>query len=63
MNPDLQKCPFDYPMVKDIPATVKEFTTSFEDVIDLINGFSGAHELLGLHYVLQGEIGRCLKRI
>ena len=63
MNPDLQKMPFDYPMVKDIPATVKEFTTSFEDVIDLINGFSGAHELLGLYYVLQGEIGRCLKRI
>ena len=60
MNPDLQKMPFDYPMVKDIPATVKEFTTSFEDVIDLINGFSGAHELLGLCYVLQGRLGDAL---
>src|SRR3990167_4699938 len=60
MNPDLQKMPFDYPMLKDIPATVKEFTTSFEDVIDLINGFSGAHELLGLCYVLQGRLGDAL---
>jgi len=60
MNPGLQKMPFDYPMVKDIPATVKEFTTSFEDVIDVINGFSGAHELLGLCYVLQGRLGDAL---
>ena len=60
MNPGLQKMPFDYPMVKDIPATVKEFTTSFEDVIGLINGFSGAHELLGLCYVLQGRLGDAL---
>jgi len=60
MNPDLQKMPFDYPMVKDIPATVKEFTTRFEDVIDLINGFSGAHEFLGLCYVLQGRLGDAL---
>src|SRR3990167_6474111 len=60
MNPDLQKMPFDYPMLKDIPATVKEFTTSFEDVIDVINGFSGAHELLGLCYVLQGRLGETL---
>src|SRR3989304_210167 len=60
MNPELQKMPFDYPMLKDIPATVKEFTTSFEDVIDLINGFSGAHELLGLCYVLQGRLGDAL---
>src|SRR3989304_3105211 len=60
MNPDLQKMPFDYPMVKDIPATVKEFTTRFEDVIDLINGFSGAHEVLGLCYVLQGRLGDAL---
>src|SRR3989339_442610 len=60
MNPGLHKMPFDYPMVKDIPATVKEFTTSFEDVIDVINGFSGAHELLGLCYVLQGRLGDAL---
>src|SRR3990172_5228936 len=60
MNPDLQKMPFDYPMVKDIPAPVKEFTTSFEDVIDVINGFSGAHEVLGLCYVLQGRLGDAL---
>jgi len=60
MNPELQKMPFDYSMVKDIPATVKEFTTSFEDVIDAINGFSGAHELLGLCYVLQGRLGDAL---
>ena len=59
-NPDLQKMPFDYPMVKDIPATVKEFTTRFEDVIDVINGFSGAHEFLGLCYVLQGGLGDAL---
>ncbi|MDO8745838.1 MAG: tetratricopeptide repeat protein [Candidatus Brocadiaceae bacterium] len=60
MNPDLQKMPFDYPMVKDIPATVKEFTTSFEEVIAVINEFPVAHEVLGLCYVLQGRLGEAL---
>lgn len=60
INPDLQRVPFDYPMVKDIPAVVREFTTTFEDLIDQIDSFSGAHEVLGLCYVLQGRIGDAL---
>ncbi|TLD42197.1 MAG: Tetratricopeptide TPR_2 repeat protein [Candidatus Jettenia ecosi] len=57
VNPDLQRVPFDYPMAKDIPAIIKEFTTIFEDLIDQIDSFSGAHEVLGLCYVLQGRLG------
>lgn len=60
MNPELQKVPFDYPMAKGLPATVKEFTVSFEEVIDVISEFSGAHEVLGLCYVLQGKLGDAL---
>ncbi|MDO8140231.1 MAG: tetratricopeptide repeat protein, partial [Candidatus Brocadiales bacterium] len=60
MNPDLQKSPFDYPMSKVIPSSVHEFTKSFEGMIDLVNGFSGAHEILGLCYVMQGRLGNAL---
>jgi len=60
MNPDLQKMPFNYPMAKGFPATVKEFTVSFEEVIAVINEFPVAHEVLGLCYVLQGRLGDAL---
>src|SRR3972149_4667758 len=60
MNPDLQKMPFNYPMSKGFPATVKEFTVSFEEVIAVINEFPVAHEVLGLCYVLQGRLGDAL---
>ena len=60
MNPDLQKMPFDYPISKVIPSSVHKFTKSFEGMIDLVNGFSGAHEILGLCYVLQGRLGNAL---
>ena len=60
MNPELQKAPFDYPMAKGLPAAVKEFTVSFEEVIDVISEFPGAHEVLGLCYVLQGRLGEAL---
>jgi len=56
INPNLQRVPYDYPMVKDIPVAVKEFTTNFEDVIDWIGGFPGAHAVLGLCYVQQGRL-------
>ncbi|WKZ19300.1 MAG: tetratricopeptide repeat protein [Candidatus Jettenia sp. CY-1] len=57
INPDLQRVPFDYPMAKDIPAVMREFTTTFEGLIDQIDSFSCAHEVLGLCYVLQGRLG------
>ncbi len=60
LNPELQKVPFDYPMAKGLPAAVKEFTVSFEEVIDVISEFSDAHEVLGLCYVLQGKLGDAL---
>ncbi|HHT9114223.1 MAG: tetratricopeptide repeat protein [Planctomycetes bacterium] len=60
MNPELQKVPFDYPMAKGLPATVKEFTVSFEEVIDVISEFPVAYEVLGLCYVLQGRLGDAL---
>ncbi|MCF6156038.1 MAG: tetratricopeptide repeat protein [Candidatus Brocadia sp.] len=56
LNPNLQKETFDYPMVKDVPAVVKEFTTNFEDLIVWIDGFSGAHEVLGSCYVQLGRL-------
>lgn len=62
INPDLQRVPFDYPMAKDIPAIIKEFTTTFEGLIDQIDSFSGAHEVLGLCYVLQGRLGDAFRQ-
>ena len=60
INPDLQRMPFDYPMAKNIPVKIKEFTTIFEDMIDYIDEFPGAHAELGLYYVLQGRLGDAL---
>mgnify|MGYP003546785445 FL=1 len=60
INPDLQRVPFNYPMIKDTPAGVKEFVANFEDVIDWIDRFSGAHAVLGLCYVQQGRLGDAL---
>lgn len=60
IDPNLQKAPFDYPMVKDVPAVVEEFTKDFEDLIGMIDGFPGAHAVLGSCYVLQGRLGDAL---
>ncbi len=60
MNHCLQRAPFAFSMVKTIPAVVKEFTKSFGDMIHWIDGFSEAHELLGLCYVLQGRLSDAL---
>lgn len=60
IDPRLQRVPFDYPLVKDIPAVVKEFTENFEDLIGLIDGFPGAHAVLGSCYVQQGRLGNAL---
>ena len=60
MHPDLQNGVFDYPMIRNIPGEVGEFTTRFEDTIQLIDEFPGAHEVLGLCYVLQGRLGDAL---
>lgn len=57
MYPDLQNGVFDYPMIRTIPGGVGEFTLRFEDTIQLIDEFPGAHEVLGLCYVLQGRLG------
>jgi tetratricopeptide (TPR) repeat protein len=60
MHPALQNGVFDYPMTISIPGRVGEFTIRFEDTIQLIDEFSGAHEVLGLCYVLQGRLGNAL---
>ncbi|MFN3531262.1 MAG: tetratricopeptide repeat protein [Candidatus Brocadia sp.] len=60
IDPNLQRGPFDYPMVKDVPAVVKEFTENFEDLIGWIDGFSGAHEVLGSCYVQLGRLGEAI---
>src|SRR5574341_502138 len=42
MNHGLQRAPFEFSMVKTIPAVVKEFTKSFGDMIHWIDGLSEA---------------------
>ncbi|TVM04213.1 MAG: hypothetical protein CV087_00790 [Candidatus Brocadia sp. WS118] len=60
INPDLRNTSFDYPMTKDTPDAVREFVAEFEDFIDLINEFPGAHEVLGFSYVQLGRLGGAL---
>ncbi len=60
INPDLQRMPFNFPMVKDTPAVAKEFIAHLEDIIDWTDGFSGAHAVLGFYYVQQGMLGDAL---
>lgn len=60
INPSLYHGYFDYPLVKDIPPEVKEFTVNFEEVIFSIDEVPCAHEVLGLCYVVQGRLGDAL---
>lgn len=61
IHPDLQSMPFNYPMTKDTPDTVREFVAEFEDLIDQTGEFPGAYEVLGLAYVQLGRLGDALK--
>ncbi|NUO09424.1 MAG: tetratricopeptide repeat protein [Candidatus Brocadia sp.] len=60
INPDFQRVPFEYPMAKEVPAEVGEFIANFEDVIDRVDEFPGAHAVLGLYYVQLGRLGDAL---
>lgn len=60
LNPNLQREPFGYPMAKEVPFEVKEFTEIFEDMIDWVDGFPGAHTVLGSCYVQLGRLGDAL---
>ncbi|OQZ00844.1 MAG: hypothetical protein B6D35_05020 [Candidatus Brocadia sp. UTAMX2] len=60
IHPDLQNTPFDYPMTKDTPDAVREFVAEFEDFIDLIGDFPGAHEVMGFSSVQLGRLGDAL---
>lgn len=60
INPNLRNTSFDYPMTKDTPDAVREFATNFEGIIDLIDEFTGAHEVMGSLYVQLGRLGDAL---
>lgn len=60
LNPILRNTSFDYPMIKDTPDATKEFVAGFEDFIDLIKEFRGAHEVMGFSYVQLGRLGDAL---